>query len=283
MLINGGCSENIPSTGNQSLNIKNIVVWEKEGGYGGWPANFGIWSWEDEIVLGFEAGFFKIVPGHHYIDRDRPILPMQARSTDGGESWSVVPFQPEAAGESEISNGGIDFTHPDFCMTLRMDDYKSGFSQFFISYDRAWTWTGPFPLPAFEQKWIAARTDYIVNSKNNCTIFLTASKTDGKEGRPFCARTVDGGKTWKFVSWITPEPEGFTIMPSTVQLPGSELITAIRIKEKDKGWLQVYSSIDNGESWTFLNDACPKMDKSGNPASMIRLQDGRICMTYGFV
>src|SRR5690242_1448351 len=35
---------------------------------------------------------------------------------------------------------------------------------------------------------------YLVSGKNDCTLFLTASKADGREGRPFCARTTDGGR-----------------------------------------------------------------------------------------
>ena len=44
----------------------------------------------------------------------------------------------------------------------------------------------------------------------------------------------DGGKTWQFVAWIGPEPEGFAIMPSTVRLGDRELLTAIRRHEGPK-------------------------------------------------
>jgi hypothetical protein len=80
----------------------------------------------------------------------------------------------------------------------------------------------------FGQHGIAARTDYFVNGRHDCLVFLTASKPDGHEGRPLCARTSDGGRTWKFVSWIVPDPKGYAIMPSTVRLGEQELLTAIR-------------------------------------------------------
>ena len=33
--------------------IEHVVVSEKEGRYHGWPANNGIWSWGDEILVAF--------------------------------------------------------------------------------------------------------------------------------------------------------------------------------------------------------------------------------------
>ena len=42
-----------------------------------------------------------------------------------------------------------------------------------------------------------ARTDYLVNGPPDCLLFLTASKADGREGRPFAARTTDGGLSWR--------------------------------------------------------------------------------------
>ena len=91
--------------------------------------------------------------------------------------------------------GGIDFTHPDFAMTLRMTDVNAGPSRFYYSTDRGHHWEGPFRLPLFGQLGIAARTDYLVNGRHDCLLFLTASKPDGREGRPLCARTTDGGRT----------------------------------------------------------------------------------------
>ena len=47
----------------------------------------------------------------------------------------------------------------------------------------------------------------------------------------FMARTTDGAKTWKFVSWIGPEPDGFSIMSSSVRLSKTRILTTIRRKE----------------------------------------------------
>src|SRR5262249_11846719 len=118
--------------------------------------------------------------------------------------------------------GEIDFTHPDFAMTARMTDVNAGPSRFSYSNDRGRTWNGPFRLPLFAQPGIAARTDYVVNGKHDCLLFLTAAKRNGREGRPLCVRTTDGGRTWQFVSWIGDEPKGYAIMPSTVRIDKTE-------------------------------------------------------------
>jgi hypothetical protein len=69
-------------------------------------------------------------------------------------------------------------------------------------------------------------------------------------------------------------------MPSTVRLGARELLTAIRRREGSKSWIETYRSEDNGKTWK--RDTVPAPDLGeGNPASMIRLADGRVCLTYG--
>ena len=111
-------------------------------------------------------------------------------------------------------------------------------------------------------------------------MFLTASKSTGGEGRPFCARTVDGGKTWTFVGWIAPEPAGYTIMPSTVRTGPHALLSALRLREGDKSWIEAWWSSDDGHHWQLASVPVPDTGE-GNPAAMLKLADGRIAITYG--
>jgi hypothetical protein len=124
------------------------------------------------------------------------------------------------------------------------------------------------------------RTDYLVNGPGDCLLFLTASKTDGKEGRPFSARTRDGGKTWQFLGFIGPEPSGYAIMPSTVRVSPTELVTTIRRRDMPKSWIDAYVSRDDGRSWSFLSTPEPDLGE-GNPPSLVRLPDGRLCLVSG--
>src|SRR5882672_9203841 len=68
---------------------EHVVVYQEAGRFGGWPANHGIWSWGNEIVVGFEAGFFKDKAQGHAIDYARPAEHVLARSLDGGETWTI--------------------------------------------------------------------------------------------------------------------------------------------------------------------------------------------------
>jgi len=277
---------------------KPVTVYSEPGRFGGWPANHGIWIWGNEILVGFSAGYHKDMGDRHHIDREQPEEHLLARSLDGGQSWtienpakkgSLIPtgkalhgVTPPGLAEPEWRDcpGNIDFTHPDFALTVRMTDVHSGPSRFYYSTNRGRLWEGPFRLPNFGQAGIAARTDYVVTGKHDCTLFLTAPKSNGKEGRPLCVRTTDGGKSWSFVGWIGSEPEGYAIMPSTLRSGDAGFLTAIRCRNGDSSWIDTYRSSDDGRNW--VRDGAPVANTGeGNPPSLIRLKDGRVCLTYG--
>jgi hypothetical protein len=257
-----------------------------------------MWSWGDELLVGFSRGYTKDRGPFHHIDHDQPEEFLLARSRDGGLTWSVEEPQPKGAlaGTRGMRHGTlppglpeeqpaelrdpIDFARPGFALTVRMENTNNGVSRFYISYDRGTTWQGPFRLPLFGQPGVMGRTDYLVSSPRDCMLFLTASKQNGREGRPFCARTTDGGLTWQFVSFIGPEPSGYSIMPSTVRLSATHLVTTVRRKDGPKSWIDAYASRDDGGSWSLLSTPEPDTGE-GNPPSLLRLPDGRLCLTYG--
>jgi len=278
---------------------RHTIVYAEEGRYAGWPANHGIWSWRDEILVGFSRGYYKDQGPFHHIDREKPEEFLLARSRDGGVTWSVEEPRPPGAltGTRGMRHGlmppgapreqpvdlhePIHFDHPDFALTVRMEDTNGGVSRFYFSYDRGQTWHGPHSLPLFGQKGVMARTDYVVNGPGECVLFLTASKANGLEGRPFCARTTDGGLSWRLLSFIGPEPAGYAIMPSTVRLSATDLVTTIRRRNPPRSWIDAYASRDGGRSWSFL--ATPEPDTGeGNPPSLVRLTHGRLCLIYGY-
>jgi hypothetical protein len=270
--------------GNPGEPIRNVEVYREEGRFGGWPANNGIWAWGDEILVGFVQGYHKVQPGHA-LDGERPRGVRFARSLDGGVTWTVeVPsfLKGDALrGEGDEppavdSPGGFDFTHPESAVRLR-------WSSFYYSSDRGRTWQGPYKLPDFGQPRIMARTDYLVEGKHELTVFLTAAKVDNREGRVFCARTTDGGRTWTLVSQIGPEPNGFSIMPSSVRLSPTRILTTIRRKEGPQHWIDAWATEDDGASWSWLSRPVTSTGASvGNPPSLIALQDGRLALVYGY-
>ncbi len=289
------------SSATWAIEVENVVVYREPGRFGGWPANHGMWNWGNELLVGFSAGYYKDNgPARHAIDHDQPEEHLLARSLDGGLTWKIenpaekgvlIPRGDGLHG-TELPRvvdrqwtdcpGGIDFTHPDFAMTLRMSDNHGGQSRFYVSNDRGHNWQGPYKFPLLGLKGVACRTDYIVNGKHDCTVFSTASKPDGREGRPFCARTVDGGKSWTFMGWIGPEPKGYAIMPSTVRVGEHGFLSAIRVRlpEEKASWIDAYYSGDDGHDWALRSTPVPDTGE-GNPAAMLRLKDGRIAITYG--
>ncbi len=270
---------------------RNLIVYKESGRFAGWPANHGIWSWGEEIAVGFEIGYFKNNPQGHDIDYSRPADHVLARSLDGGETWRIeqpeglkpppntkvasVPTGTEGKVPTDCP-GGADFSDPNFAFTARMESHQHGPSRFCYSFDRGKSWEGPFRMPEFGLAGIMARTDYLVLGKHEMLVFLTAAKPNRREGRVICVRTRDGGKSWNFVSFIGAEPPDFAIMPSTVELGPGMLFTAIRRRR----WIETYRSFDNGESWHFVNQVV--LDLGGNPPSMVRLRDGRLALTYGY-
>lgn len=277
----------------QPVPAKNVIVFKEPGRFAGWPANHGIWSWGNEIVVGFEVGHFLNTDRGHAIDYAKPAQHVLARSLDGGDTWTIErpeglrppPGSRQARVPTEAGRpatdcpGNIDFTAPGFALSARMADIHIGPSRFYYSQNKGKTWNGPFRLPDFGQPGIAARTDYLVNGKHDMTMFLTAAKSNKREGRVICVRTRDGGKSWNLEGFVGPEPQDndFAIMPSSVRLSPTTILTAVR----HRAFIDAYRSTDNGKTWSFVNKPAPSTGR-GNPASLIKLKDGRLAITYGY-
>jgi len=265
--------------------LRHKEIFSQAGRFAGWPANYGIWSWDQEIVVGFTLGYYKENPtGGHDIDADRPSERRQARSLDGGETWTVeVPT--DAARVNVVAaplslRDSIDFTSPD--LALRFNG-----GALYYSLNRCKTWEGPFALPTFGRPGLLCRTDYIVEGGDRVTAFMAAQKESGGEGQPLCARTLDGGRSWNLVGWIGRQPPagyGYAIMPATVLLPGDGYLSIIRrggvFDGQKRWWLEALVSPDDGSSWYLLDQ--PRIDNGGNPATLTRLDGGALAMTYGW-
>lgn len=293
--------------------MQQITIYREAQRFAGWPANYGIWHWGDEIVVGFSLGYHASAnQSLHSRDTSRPFTNMQARSTDGGLSWTVENFPGKRPGERGLSAdehmdvglrlaevldgegapsdppGGIDFLHPNFALMCARTGLGAGTcSLFYISYDRCRSWQGPYSLPMFEQTAVAARTDYLVEGQDRCLLFLTANKRNGHEGRVFCARTQDSGKTFEFVSYIGDEPtsaRAFTIMPASLKLPDGNILCTLRCRGDDTStWMDLYISEDAARTWRYLTrpvDFGPG-SHNGNPPALNQLPDGRLLLVYG--
>ncbi len=268
------------------VDARHVTVFQEPGRYGGWPANQGIWHWDDEIVVGFTAAWYKPAVSDHAVDRSKPFEKWQARSLDGGQTWKIE--MPEALAKAPPMDKTptltkpIDFTRPNFAMMFEMGNQNVGPSRFYVSSDRCRTWEGPYALAVEGIDKVAARTDLLVLGPRQCLMFGSAAKSNDKEGRCFCARTDDGGLTWKLVSLIGDEPEGYSIMPASVRLQDGTILTTVRHFDPVKlGSIDAYQSDDLGRHWTTLDPAAPNIG-GGNPPSIVPLKDGRLALAYGY-
>jgi hypothetical protein len=298
------------------MQAEHVIVYREAGKFAGWPANYGMWAWDDEIVVGFTQCTQLPKAGFHTRDRNQPAYPMQARSLDGGYTWSTIRTPAPSPGGRGFSAdehmvpelrvaraieqgleplprpcpGAIDFTGPNFAMMCARTGLGGGtVAWFYLTEDRAHTWQGPFSLPLFGQTGIEARTDYLINGPGDCSIFVTASNEKGEEGKGvLMARTTDGGQSFQQVSWVDVSEQTELIMPSSVRLEGGTILTAIRCSvregqfEQTPTWIDLYESTDNGNSFHLLNRPVPDAGSGGNPPALTRLHDGRICLVYGY-
>lgn len=267
--------------------LKHVFVYKEPGRFAGWPANNGIaMIWGNEIVVAFARGWYLTNASSHSIDGSKPSGRVQARSLDGGETWTIE--ESEKPGPAANSPGNLRFNDPNFGMRV-------GGDKFSVSYDRAKTWKGPYSLaPPFGYS-LSSRTDYMVMSENECLFFLSANlpEVNGSNhgDRSFMARTRDGGKSFQFVSWLTGEPiKVRAAMPSTVRTSPTRLVTITRRKVRDtetrkySNWIEASVSEDNGESWKFLNKVADtdRGEENGSPPALVRLRDGRLAVAYGY-
>ena len=274
---------------------KHVLVYGAPGRFTGWPANNGLWSWGNEILVGFSLGYHKSNSGGgHAIDSTKPQAAALARSLDGGETWHLE--QPELPMNRRVPEVQLkqpmNFAHPDFAM--RCFD-----SSYIISYDRGKSWEGRYSFPDFPTGQLTSRTDYLISGSNTCTVFLSAEEkgvqVDEYSDRAFCARTTDGGLSWRFLGWMTGEPFSVrSVMPATARISNTHLVSALR-RRIDRGlggerppvtenWIDAYESRDNGTTWNFLSKVgdTDRGKRNGNPPSLVRLRDGRLVAAYGY-
>jgi hypothetical protein len=286
----------------QGLNtvpVNNRIVYYEPGRFGGWPANNGVWSWGNEILVGFELGYHNPdISGGHAIRGDRPSKGVFARSLDGGMTWNLEEPSnyidtPNDAPEFYRTSPGIHFEHPGFAMRIRGNRY-------FVSDDRGKSWDGPFRMeidPAEEEIGkLTSRTDYLVLGPDQCLVFLSAEtgKVEADyQDRSFCAMTVDGGVSFQFMGWMTHDTDKRSVMSSTVKLWEDHLVTVMRRKHEERfnerpslvrNWIEAAESKDNGRTWNSLGKVAEtdRGERNGNPPALIRLPDGRLVVAYGY-
>ncbi|GLQ55428.1 sialidase family protein [Devosia nitrariae] len=292
--------------------IEHVEVYRVPGEYAAWPANYGLWAWDDEVVAIFSQGFRGRQENLHARDMTRPFVGKQARSHDAGRTWISEPFTGSIPGGASLSGDEhvigalqcqpnieterdlfpldtpIDFLDPEtIVMCARTGLGEGSVSWFYVSRDRARTWQGPYRFGDFGLRGISARTDIVPLGQHDALFLLTAVKSNGKEGRVFCLRTRDGGRSFTFESFVGEEPDGYAIMPASLKLPDGSILSLVRCSTPGKGpdrkaWIEQYRSTDDGKSWTLEGRVVDNTGYGGNPPTLSSLPDERLLLVYGF-
>lgn len=294
LLLLASCESNGDSY-ESSEAIHHVKVYHEDGQFAGWPANNGIWNWNDEILVGFVQADHMEKSGHTYDVSTSHYK--YARSYDGGMTWEIEDaneggqtawtYQNQVRDKSvepEMLTESMDFSNPNFVITFSRITNHTGPSIYYYSNDRGKQWEGPYKLPNLDTPGIATRTDYIIEGSRELNAFVTVAKSNEKEGRVAMFKTEDGGITWERKSWLGPEPKGFEIMSSTIRISDDEILSIIRGREVNprRDYLKAYRSTDNGETWQDINDPVVDTGAGGSPPALIKMNDGRLALAYAF-
>ncbi|HEY6738168.1 MAG TPA: sialidase family protein [Actinopolymorphaceae bacterium] len=287
--------------------LLRTTVFREPGRFAGWPANYGMWVWGEEVLVGFVVGDLGRPDGLHARDTTSPFVPIFARSLDGGRTWRTESFRGRTPGAASLSadehvvaelaagprlrdgelsplRDPIDFSDPETVVLCARTGLAAGArSWFYVGRDRGRVWDGPYALPDFGLPGVAARTDIVPLSSHSALWLLTGAKADGSEGRVFVAHTADGGRTFRRRGWVGDEPDGWTIMPSSVRLSDGAVVSAVRCAGagRSRHWIDLYRSDDAGRSWSLIATPVPDTGNGGNPPAIARLADGRLLLVYG--
>lgn len=271
------------------MKVTHITVAFDEPSFFGWPANHGIWKFDDELLVGFEKGIHHYNgPDVHALDRTIPTIRMFARfkpETGWVHEFPEIPAI-DYENKTRLPDVPADLLTPESGLYLMPSGWDGNvFTQLMVTNDKGKSWQGPFYIPDFGLVGVAARTDYLV-CDGYFLLAMTGVKADGLEGNTFAAKLTFDGKWEKLGMMGEDPPEGdFRIMPAIARLPDGSLLGIGRYaSENEPGFTQldVYLSNDEGKTWEFEKKLTyVENDMSGgSPPALCTLPDGTVLLAF---
>lgn len=259
--------------------MNHNIVYAEKGVYAGWPANNGAWQWGEELLVGFLRGPYNENAAMHAIDE--PFELMQARSLDGGETWSVettgIPTAVMATWEAPPG----DFNLTDYIIRVRGhydhggDEVEHG-GGFYASKDRGRTWTGPYAFIGLEEQF----KEHVNTSRTRVLdqmVFLSRGHPDawGRD-ETFCAEFHQGYFQFK---GLLPAGNARCVMPAVARIDEHTIIAATRRRSSARlgGWIDAFISQNNGRTWKFLAEIGITGSNNGNPPALIASGRTLVC------
>lgn len=296
--------------------MKHAVVYHAPGVYAAWPANGGIWSWGDEILVSFHEGSYLYTSDSHSIDRQKPIYASFARSLDGGLNWQYEGHLEEIFTKPTlpVPEGGFDFSNPDFILRMGKPAVTILDDRFIVSSDRGHTWQGPYRVEGLAGP-LTNRTAYLVEGPKTMLAFMSYQRPNDRKAaysdEAFTAVTTDGAQSWRMLGRMTADVAR-SVMPSVAKLSDGTMVAALRrritygkcTKDElndfaknhriqgvgDDNWIEVCTSRDGGKTWqghvraadTTIDEPGRDVGGNGNPPALVTLADDTLVLVYGY-
>lgn len=291
------------------------VVYRNEAEFAGWPFLGGLWQpAAGDVVAAFTRNDCVYRSGddiHHdalSVSRGRVSI---IRSPDGGATWdagsartifdmATTAEQIAAAGDAaEAAAAAVDLRSPD---TLIL---SGAIPAHFVPDARPWiclspdggrSWRRPVLLPMGGLHSLSGHGSVCARADGVGLIALTRVTPDGWTRRPLLYASADGGRTWQFLSFITPEQDDGSAVsarqgsprfgarryfyPRPLPLRDGRILASMRAQRDPTGvlWTEMFASEDGGRTWAFLS----RVNDWGAPGDIVEMADGRIVCVYGY-
>lgn len=273
---------NASATVQELPDVEQVTVFQEEGRFAGWPANHGIWSWGDEILVRFNVGWLKDMgEGRHAYDKRQGPEMVWARSLDGGRTWSVdrresykdrAELLEESRDRAPSSTEQRSFLDPDMALFIKGGNWR-------YSANRGRDWGPWYALPDSEVP--LSFTSYLIQGAHEV---LAIIGSDGISMSPIMVfSTEDAGTEWNLTSsfgepsWYEGKRD-FISEPSVTRSSATDILVATRRGEPER--IETYRSGDNGSSWTLQGSTLA--ESGGTMPNLFGLSDGRVVLIYGY-
>lgn len=244
--------------------MKNVTVYADPKYFAGWPANHGAWQWGNEFLVGFMRG--RYAPEKLRTHRIKePFEKLQARSLDGGETWTVE--QPNVDFE------GIDPINPPKFDPFKVNIRFCGFydhggdhcphGAFYTTQNRGKTWQGPYRLKGV-QGILGERCSTRTARLGRDSFLMTWRHADNEDDIVWLIDYDNGRFIPRSIVAGNDRP---ALMPQGVNIDG-RLVVAVRRMAPDYG-IEAFVSDDDGNNWRFLSRIGETGRHNGNPPAII--------------
>lgn len=285
--------------------MRHVLLFHDPTRWAAVPANNGAngpaWQWGDELLAGFTVGTHARAEKGHQCSYNHPFESWLARSTDGGDSWNAWVPQCYAGQPAATRARGepANFSDPGFVLRVEGSGYHGNTGRhWYSSTDRGANWQGPFGFGSLldhaelTDMEFTSRTAYLVGGTQELLLFLSARKAANAGGlknaipdKAFLAETIDGGRSFQFVTWLLPWSDPYrAMMAAPARLSSTHIVAALRRKSASHNWIDCVLSGDNGKSWSHLSRVAGTETANsfnGNPPALMAIADGRLCCVYG--